>query len=109
MFPQTDRLKVPQQFRQVFEEGRKQVGRYFVTFARPSQGGRSRLGLAVSRKVGNAVLRNRVKRLVREEFRRHWAFGSLDVVVVARTAAAEASRDALIEDLYRIWQRLANG
>ncbi|MFB6261612.1 MAG: ribonuclease P protein component [Thiohalorhabdaceae bacterium] len=107
-FPQADRLKRPREFRRVFDGGRKQVGRYFVAFARPNQGHRSRLGLAVSRKVGNAVLRNRLKRLVREEFRRYRAFEAQDVVVVARTAAAGAHRTALVEDLHRLWQRLAN-
>lgn len=107
-FPQTDRLKRPQQFRHVFEGGRKQVGRYFVVFARPTEAARPRLGLAVSRKVGNAIARNRLKRLVREEFRRHWGSQAQDVVVVARTAAARARRDALVDDLHRLWQRISN-
>lgn len=105
-FPQTDRLKRPQQFRYVFDGGRKQVGRYFVVFARPTEAGRPRLGLAVSRKVGNAVVRNRLKRLVREEFRRHWGSRDQDVVVVARSAAARAGRDALVDDLHQLWQRI---
>ena len=107
-FPQADRLKRPQEFRQVFDGGRKQVGRYFVVFARPNGRSRGRLGLAVSRKVGNAVCRNRLKRLVREAFRRDPVLGARDVVVVARTAAARADRDALLDDLHRLWGRAAN-
>jgi ribonuclease P protein component len=58
--------------------------------ARGAEGASSRLGLTVSRKVGNAVVRNRVKRRIREWFRRerHEFEGVWDVVVIARREAA---------------------
>jgi ribonuclease P protein component len=68
----------------------------------------ARLGLTVSRKVGNAVKRNRVKRVLRDWFRRH----RLDcpaaaIVFVARNGAAEAPADALRAEADDIVRRMA--
>jgi ribonuclease P protein component len=105
-FRQGDRLKTPQQFRPVFDQGHKRVGRFFVAFFRPNGRSRSRLGLAVSRRVGNAVCRNRLKRLVREQFRQTDGLGPVDLVVVARTAAGQARRSELETDLRTLLKRI---
>ena len=74
----------------------------------PNGLGTSRLGLSVSRKVGNAVQRNAVRRRLREAF--YAALpgisGDLDLVVSARPAAAEATFDELREELARALRRL---
>ncbi len=109
-FPQKARLKTSGQFQQAFREGDKRVGRFFVVFARSNGRDHARLGIAVGRRVGKAVLRNRLKRLIRESFR---AFQSQligkDVVVIARGGAGRGNRDRLREDLGALWEKLRDG
>ena len=68
----------------------------------------ARLGLAISKKAcSKAARRNRIKRIVRESFRRHRAeLGGVDVVVMATSAAAGASSDELFASLDRHWLTL---
>jgi len=97
--PRRGRLSRSAEFDRIFRQGRSHGNRFLVLYAFPRAGAEPpRLGLSVSRKVGGAVDRNRVKRLVREAF---WArmdgreVGH-DVVVVARPAARElAEREGL--------------
>jgi ribonuclease P protein component len=94
------RLSRSSEFERVYRQGRSQANRYLVlyTFPRGENGEEPRLGISVSRKVGGAVARNRVKRLLREAFAAE--SGSLaaghDFVIVARPDAGElAEREGL--------------
>jgi ribonuclease P protein component len=73
----------------------------FVVITAPRQGGISRIGITASKRVGGAVVRNRIKRLVREFFRRHQhgLTPPRDVLVIARPAAADATYVAVREEL----------
>ena len=109
-FPDASRIKTPPEFRRVFDRGRKVVGRHFVVFSATNHHGRPRLGLAVGRRVGNAVRRNRLKRLIRESFRHHQdRFGAQDMVIVARSSAANAEAGSLRQDLERCWNKVKDG
>ncbi|MCW3018355.1 MAG: ribonuclease protein component, partial [Solirubrobacterales bacterium] len=93
------RLSRSAEFERVYRQGRSVANRHLVLYTFPNASTqRPRLGLSVSRKVGGAVERNKVKRLLREAFSR--AENDLrvgqDVVVVARPAAGElAEREGL--------------
>ena len=112
-FPRAARLIKPTDFQSVFERNAASNDALFRIIARPSAQQESRLGLAVSRKVDRrAVGRNRIKRIVRESFR-HWraldaAAGrpALDIVVLARPAAAAADNQRLFSSLDHHWTAL---
>ncbi len=82
-------------FEAVYQRGVSAAGRHLVVYAfsrgAMAEGSAPRLGLSVSRKVGDAVARNRVKRVLREQFAalEPAPEGDLDVVVIARPGVAE--------------------
>ena len=71
----------------------------------------TRVGLTVSRKVGNAVIRNRVKRWLREAIRQQRAHvpSGFDVVVIAHPQAARSSFDAIGRELAGAWTKVGSG
>jgi ribonuclease P protein component len=93
------RLSRSAEFDRVFRQGRSLANRVLVLYAFPrAEEGDRRLGVSVSRRVGGAVERNLVKRLLREAFERESSGlpDGIDVVVVARPEArAVAERDGL--------------
>jgi ribonuclease P protein component len=103
-FPRKARLCKKAEFDQVFERGRRVGDSNLLILASRSKDTNAtpRIGLVVSRKVGNSVVRNRVKRAIREEFRQLRGRGALplwDIVALARPDAGKASREAVRESL----------
>ena len=98
------RLKRKGDFTAVYAQGRTWVNRFLVVKARPNQRTVSRFGFSVGRRLGGAVVRNRIRRWLREAARRSPVIPGWDVVVIARGTAREGGvhqvRQAL-EDLLR--------
>ncbi len=106
-FPRESRLRRRSEFLRTSGEGRKFHGRCFLVIAAAGVTGRPRLGITVTRKVGNAVVRNRIKRQAREFFRRRRAdLGCWDINVIAKRQAAGQNSEALRKDLEDLFDRL---
>jgi ribonuclease P protein component len=112
VLPQQARVRRPEQFRLVTRTGRRAGGRAVTAHLLLVPGGEpAKVGFVVSRAVGSAVVRNRVKRRLREIMRARLASlpeGSM-LVVRAQPAAAGARQSDLAADLDRILRRLVPG
>ena len=86
----SESLKKNCDFQYVYRNGKSYANKYLVMYILENHGDRNRLGISVSKKVGNSVVRHRVTRLVRESYRLHEnIFNSgLDIVVIARNSAS---------------------
>ena len=93
----SESLKKNHQFQFVYKNGKSYVNKYLVMYIKENGLERNRIGISVSKKVGNSVVRHRVTRLIRESYRLHESvFNSgLDIVVVARSAAAQADYEKI--------------
>ena len=102
------RLTDSPEFERVYRQGTACRGRLFSVHAFPNELGTPRLGLSVSRKVGNAVTRSAVRRRLREVFHSTLSEipGNWDLVVSARPAAAEAALRELKEEFARALGKL---
>ena len=102
--PCVARITEKSEYQRVFSQGEKLWGRLFVCYVQVETAAECRLGLVVSRKVGGAVVRNRVKRYIREFFRlnRHRLVPGLQLVVVARMASAMLDGNTCARELERL-------
>ncbi|MFO1320877.1 MAG: ribonuclease P protein component [Burkholderiales bacterium] len=107
--PAWRRLKGADEFDRVFRAGVRRTGRFFVLHAAPFEDGPGRLGLVVAKRVtGNNVLRNRVKRLIREAFRHSsLRLGRTDVVVRLRIKPDVLQWAQAKNELLRLLEELA--
>jgi ribonuclease P protein component len=105
------RLRQRAEFLAVQSGGTKLHGRHVLAIAtrHDEQARPGRLGLTVTKKVGNAVVRNRIKRLLREWMRLHgWVPSGWDLVLVAKDSAArQLHPDDFAADLTRILRQLS--
>ena len=105
------RLRASRDFRRVQRRGQKFRQPDLLFLFLRGQGAQSRVGLTVSKKVGNAVARNRVKRQLREGLRHEYGHisGVWDVVVIAHPSAAAAGGEALHQQIAFALPRLRAG
>ena len=89
----SESLKKNYDFQNVYKTGKSYANKYLVMYVVENHSDKNRLGISVSKKVGNSVIRHRVTRLIRESYRLHEnIFNSgLDIVVIARKNAASVS------------------
>ena len=102
-FPKTARVRKRAEYLRIQRVGRRTIGPCFIVISALAGSGMSRVGITVSRRVGDAVTRNRIKRLVREFFRRHRRRikPPQTVVVIGRSAAADATYATVQHELSR--------
>ena len=104
----SDSLKKNNEFQRVYRKGTSQANRYLVMYVLKNQYMKNRLGISVSKKVGNSVVRHRVTRLIRESYRlneRSFRQG-LDIVVVARPNAKDKSYQEIESALMHLAGRM---
>ena len=104
-----ERLRRRSEYRECYEKGRRQHGRFIVLHVLPNRHTGPRLGITLTRKVGGAVIRHRIRRRIREIYRR-WeerrSLPAIDIVVHVRPPAREASFQELRKELTRLLGRL---
>ena len=113
-FPTEHRLKHKREFDRVFDQGKRVYAPHFMVVAASGPSlGHHRLGIIVSRKVGKAVVRNKLKRRVREFYRtrkKSVSFEAMpegaDIVVVTQSGAGELDFNEVCKELESCWQKL---
>jgi ribonuclease P protein component len=103
------RLRANADFQQIRQAGRSVANPMLVLLQSPNPAGNSRFGFAVGKRIGGAVVRNKVKRRLREHMRLLWQAGELragaDVLVIARDKASGASYATLTRALTDLLKR----
>lgn len=92
-------------FERAYETGIRLSGRLMTVFVRANEGNYARLGIAATRKIGGAVVRNRAKRLTRELFRHLKPETGLDIIVVPRREFSDAPYPDLERELTDLLDR----
>lgn len=104
----TYRIKQNYEFRRLYRRGKSAASPYLVVYAMKTRRSCNRIGLTVSPKLGGAVVRNRIKRLLREAYRlqEHEICQSYDFVIVARTRMAKTDCAQTQRELMRVMRQL---
>ncbi len=89
----SESLKKNTDFKKVYNNGISYANRFLVMYVLENNSDNNRIGISVSKKVGNSVIRHHITRLVRESYRLHEEMfnSGLDIVVIARVSAKNAS------------------
>ena len=89
----TEKLHDSAQFTDVYKNGRSKANKYLIMYIKENDTEKNRFGISVSKKVGNSVVRHRIKRLLKESYRLHEGMfnNGLDIAVVVRGGASDIS------------------
>jgi len=102
------RLRKNRDFQKVYKSGRSAADKLLVSYCMDNGSEENRVGVSVSKKVGNSVVRHRMKRLVKEAFRsREEDFGrGRDIIFIVRKSAAEADFEAVSHSVSRLMKKM---
>ena len=109
VFTKADRILKRPEFLHLSKHGNKIYNNNFVAIFHPGRFERTRFGVTVSRKVGSAAARNKIKRFAREYFRlnKHLLAGCWDINITAKRAAADLSFDQAFLSLKDMFDRIS--
>lgn len=101
------RINKKKDYNNIYQKGKKIPGKYMVVFMITGEGEHSRFGIVASKKVGNAVNRNRAKRRLRTVIYRNMSNvkDRMDVVIIARPAINEVSWEELNKEYMRVMRK----
>ena len=107
-YQKADRLRKRPEYLKLAKDGQRLFSRHFILVYAARQHPPARLGITVTKKVGPAVIRNRLKRVCREFFRTHrdQLAGAFDLLLIARRAAALAGNDELKKSLEKLFSQI---
>jgi ribonuclease P protein component len=109
-FKKEDRILTRAEFHELTRSGRKLENDCLIAFIKPGRLNRPRLGITVTRKVGKAAQRNRVKRLIREYFRlnRQHFNQNWDINIIAKKKAVDLSSEKALSFLQDLFEKISN-
>jgi ribonuclease P protein component len=99
------RLNKPEQFKAVYSQGKTQVDRFLVLKAMPNHLEHYRYGISINKRVGKAVVRNRIKRKLREILRLTPPAAGWDIVFIVRNPAVESDYRGLEKSVASLFSR----
>ena len=100
----SDSLKKYNDFQKVYKTGKSYANKYLVAYIKKNGTDKNRIGISVSKKVGNSIVRHRVTRLIRESYRlqEDRFHCGIDIVIVARVSTKEVSYSEIESALLHI-------
>lgn len=107
-FSKTQGIKKDTDFRKVYKTGKSIANRNLVMYIMKNESESSRLGITVSKKVGKAVTRNRIRRLIKESYRLNFddkIKSGYDIVFIARAPIKDASFDDINKSINHLMKK----
>ena len=100
----TEKIKENRDFRRIYSKGKSIVDRGVVLYFMPTRRHKLRIGFVCAKKIGNAVTRNRAKRVMRAAWRQaeQYAYGSYDLLLVSRAVTPKLKSTQLSAAVYRL-------